>query len=328
MSEVRCNYTGIVYKIEDGANLGLIVGMRHPLANMNTLKGIDWRRADAYNMNFAAGAIISILRHHGLLLQHSEDSAYKVHDALVSKANNNKVKLGKLVVRLLANERILSKSKCKFNLDAVYSQGQEVHQEEQYFVQCFKSWINEVLPPTMQSLEDALKAKTIRSVEQELDVNLLEFEDGTVYELQEAIVGMANALEDNACRVIRRMNKDTVEARVKQLLLTVTKYRAITDGQRLKLYDYINKAHIPNAIMEKASELMFNRAMQECGEVQKKLLEARGWLRGYGAALRDVLLELGDLPVSETEAKGELQLTAIERLKLLKAKGKGVNNGS
>jgi len=284
MDAVMCPHTGITYDIlthhPDG--VGCMVGMeyvlKHPLSHINVVRNnAVYYSKRTVGLSEAAGSVLTILRHYGLLVVHPSNPAivYKVNEALCM-GYSRKALCG-LVYKLLVQEKALAKVTVKqghgngegkavpmFDLSTVQACGHETGGQERYFVDCFKGWMTDLLSVACigqenqdKILEEQYKAKALEQareaeVSKAFGARYIKVIGGETLELEgrDKVDGVIVNVEDSIIREGRRKSQEYIVRKVKAQLLYCTRQGIITDKQYKQLLGYVRHNHVPAKIAD------------------------------------------------------------------------------
>lgn len=279
---VLCPHTGIMYDIvtHHPEGVGCMVGMeyvlKHPLSHINVVRNnAVYYSKRTVGLSEAAGSILTILRHYGLLVVHPSNPAvvYKVNEALCM-GYSRKALCG-LVYKLLVQEKALSRVTVKqgegegkvvpmFDLGTVQACGHETGGQERYFVDCFKGWMADLLSVACigqdnqgKLLEEQYKAKALEQareaeVSKAFGSRYIKVIGGETLELEgrDKVDGVIVNVEDSIIREGRRKSQEYIVRKVKAQLLYCTRQGIITDKQYKQLLGYIRHNHVPAKIAD------------------------------------------------------------------------------
>lgn len=282
---IKCPISGIAYfiylegdAILDEEELAISYTIRHPMSNVNTIK----KNAVSFSSGklsgiVASGAVITILKHHKLIALHDPEVVYLANQAI--SLSYTQKDINNLAYRLLVNfDSISAKNKKspefpdgaipKFDLASVEPTAGECRYEEQYFSQCFKTWLRGILTPTQ---EDIIKeqGKLLRDSERkEIKDPLMvasspECSEGsersTANSYDDADLDMiVRESQDEAAKVSRRKSLEQVSTKVKGQLKQAANKDIISDRQYKILVSMINAQSIKDEVFN-AVIVLFER---------------------------------------------------------------------
>jgi len=353
MSMLVCNYTGIILKLDDSTSNSdnsdntddMLFMTNHPLADYNqVVKSFKYRTKIGDNYKgLVSGAILTVLRHHGLLRivgDNAKSIALHANNTICKQANKTSQLLCMLHRLLKQESRLIkiakgykvrkeaNKREFQFCLESCLLQGSEKEGMNEYFLKNLQDWVNDLLPPTAEELLMLASSNpTIcRTGAGELDITEVELSDGSsiVVQYTDIIEAVKNSIEDEIYKRCRRMPAASLQRKLYKSITLMQLYTIYSEKQVTKLKSMVKERNYNEVVLAKAISMLQKASMQEHNNARRnKMFEAVAWLKASDiefqkddyalAAFKDVLES--DMSTGVNTDSGTETIKAAESLK-------------
>jgi len=334
MSNVICDYTGIIVSLGENQNLlddpDMVFTLKHPLANYSTVVKTFKYKLKVGNQYkpLLAGAILSTLRHYNLLRIHNSKAEVLIANQLITKQARSAGLLLSILHKLINQEerlravgagvklpRELHRREYKFCLESATLQGNELEGANRFFLANLQEWIGMILPPTREELlglsNQHQKGQYDFNKDYGDSIDKLELTDGRVVLYSDVVDAVESArvmLEDNIYKGIKRMSSDRIQKKVRAYikLAASVDYNVFNKKQVKALNAMVKELDYSQKVLGKAIAMLDKAAVRFNSQSQKtaggrsqqkanKLYETIAWLKASDLEFRKLGFSLDSI---------------------------------